>query len=323
MNQREKKLTAAVVALGALFAGYKLYTRYNVALHARQAEKQDAEAKLQDANLKLAEGRNSIKRMEAWQQRSLPANVEKASSLYKAWLLAKAKEAGLAVNDIKLTPTTNNSAAFKSIGYQLVASGSLANVTAMLYEFYRSPQLHQITRLQLTRPPGSSQLQVTLDVEALSLKGAVAADKLPEGDSKRLKLASADDYKKSIGERDLATTYSPPRPPAPPRERRETPAPPKFDDAEFAKVTGLLGSGDDGQAWITVQTTGEALHVRAGDPIKVGTLDAKVVRVEPRVLVIRMDDKEFAVPLGESLRKGKEITSAEAKPHPAPTQPKS
>ena len=74
---------------------------------------------------------------------TLPANFDKALSLYKAWLLAKAKDSGLVVSDITLLPTTNNNAAYKAIGYQMVASGSLSSVVSMLYEFYRSPQLHQ------------------------------------------------------------------------------------------------------------------------------------------------------------------------------------
>src|SRR3954447_14238809 len=99
----------------------------------------------------------------------------------------------------------------------MVSNGSLSSLVSFLYEFYRSPQLHQITRLQVSRPPGGTQLQITIDVEALCLKGAVATDKLPEGDSKRLKLANADTYKKSMAERDIVTAYTPPRPPAPPR----------------------------------------------------------------------------------------------------------
>src|SRR2546422_1271251 len=144
----------------------------------------------------------AVQQMEAWEKRSLPHN-DRAFSLYKAWLLAKAEAAGLKVTDIKISPTSSNSSAYTAIAYSISATGSLSAVTSMLYEFYHSPQLHQITHLQLTRPPGSSQLTVNLDVEALSIRGALANDKLPEGDSKRLKLASADDYKKSLGERDL------------------------------------------------------------------------------------------------------------------------
>src|SRR4029079_6659820 len=145
---------------------------------------------------------------------------------------------------------TNNNAAYKAIDYQMVASGSLSSVVSMLYEFYRSPQLHQISRLTLTRPPGAAQLTVSLEVEALSMKGAVATDKLPEGDAKRLKLASADDYKKSLAERDIVTAYAPPRPPTPPRERKEPPKPPKYDESELARFSAAVNNGDGLQAWI-------------------------------------------------------------------------
>src|SRR5262249_15461487 len=159
--------------------------------------------------------------------------------------------------------------------------GSLSNVVAMLYEFYRSPQLHQITSLTLNRAAGSSQLTVNLNVEALSLKGATATNKLPEGDSKQLKLASADAYQKNFAERDVVTAYSPPRPPGPPRERREPPpGPPKFDDAEVAHFTGSVDSGNGWQAWINVRSTGEMLHLTAGDPVKVGAIDGEIESVE-------------------------------------------
>lgn len=324
MNKRERILAVVVFALAGLLAVRHFYGRYTEALQSRRVDVQTAQAKLQDVNLKLAEGRKAVQQMESWQQRSLPSNNERASSLYKAWLLEKAKDAGLAVSDIKLSPTSSNSSAYTAVAYSIVANGSLSSVTSMLYEFYHSPQLHQITRLQLTRPPGSSQLTVNLDVEALSLRGAVATDQLPQGDSKRLKLASAEAYKKSLTERDLVSAYTPPRPPTPPAERRETPKPPKFDDSEFAKFSGSLNNGKEWQAWIHIQTTGEMLHVHAGDPVKVGLLDGQIESVEARSLVLKMGDKRFRVPLGESLRKGKEINAnGDAKSNPPAEPPKS
>jgi hypothetical protein len=194
----------------------------------------------------------------------------------------------------------------------------------MLYEFYRSPQLHQISGLRLTRPPGASQLTISLDAEALSMKGAVATDKLPEGDAKRLKLASADEYKKSLAERDIVNPYSPPKPPTPPRERRETPKPPKYDESELARFSGTAGDIENLQAWIYVLPTGETLHVVAGDLIKIGALDAKIESIEARSLVYKTGDKRFRVTLGDYLRKGKEIDAkgATVKEQPSVT-PKS
>jgi hypothetical protein len=293
-----------------LYGGYYFYGKYTKALHARQADVLAAQKTLDEANHKLKEGRRAVKQMEAWEERALPADYDKALSLYKAWLLAKAKDAGLTVSDISLLPTTSTNTAYRAISYQIVASGSLSNVVSMLYEFYRSPQLHQITSLTLNRTAGASQLTVTLNVEALSLKGATATTKLPEGDSKRLKLASADAYKKSFAERDVVTAYTPPRPPAPPRERRDTPpGPPKFDDAEVARFSAAVDSGNGLQAWIYVLSTGETLHLMAGDPVKVGALDGKIESVEPRSLVLKTGDKRIRVRLGDYLRKGKEISA--------------
>src|SRR3954452_2975169 len=293
MNKREQILAAGVVGLVGLYGAYHFYGNYAKALHARQADVQAAQTKLDEANHKLKEGHRAVKQMEAWQQRALPANFDHALSLYKAWLLAKAKDSGLAVSDITLQPTTNNNAAFKAIAYQITGNGSLSSVVSMLYEFYRSPQLHQINHLTLTRPPGAAQLTITLEVEALSMKGAVATDKLPEGDAKRLKLASADDYKKSLAERDIVTAYAPPRPPTPPRERHEPPKPPKFDESELARFSATAGNGDGLQAWIYVLPTGETLHVMAGDPVKIGALDAKIESVEARSLVLKTRDKRI------------------------------
>lgn len=324
MNNREKLLTGAVLALVSLWASKYLYTRYRKAVDERHAQVQDAETRLADANLELAKGRSAVHEMEELQQRSLPSDREKSLSLYKVWLLTKAKAAGLTVNDIKLAPRTTTSTAFDAIGYQMEATGTLSSVVSMLYEFYHSPQLHQITRLRLLRPPGATLLQITLEVEALCLPGAIATDTLPGGDSKRLKLASVDEYQKSLGERDLATVYTPPRPPAPPRtEHQEAPAPPKFDVAEFAHLTGTINIGSGWQAWIFVRPTGEMLHLNAGDAIKVGALEGIIEAVERRSLVLKTGDKKFRIPLGASLRKGTEIDADEkAKSDTASEAPK-
>jgi len=316
MNKREKILAAAVVTLGAGWAGNWLLTDYQDALIARRAAVQEAGQRLNDANLELIKGRRALGKMETWQDRSLPNNRERALSLYKAWLLAKASEAGLTVEDIAPLPRVTTSPTFSAVGYQIEASGSLSAVTAMLYEFYRSPLLHQVTRLNLNRPPGASQLDVTLDVEALSVPRAVATDSLPEGDSKRLKLASLEAYQKSLSERDLATVYSPPRPPRPPGEVTRPTTPPKFDDSEHAYFSGAVGSGENLQAWINVRTTGETLHLAAGDSLNVGTLEGQIVSVEPRSLVLQAGEKKYRVALGQTLRGGKELDAAGETPAP-------
>jgi hypothetical protein len=300
MNPREKILAAVVLSLAAAWAGSSWYGDYQDALAARRTVVQDAKRRFIEVNHALVQGRNAVQRLEAWQERSLPSNRERALSLYKAWLLAKAKDAGLAVDDIKPSPRTVTSAAFATIGFQMEATGPLPAVAAMLYEFYRSPQLHQITHLRFSRPVGESKIQLTLEVEALRLPGAVATDRLPEGDSKRLKLASLEEYQKTLVERDLVSAYAP-------REATAASSPANANDSQLARFSATVPGAGGLQAWINIPATGETLHLSAGDALKVGNLEGKIVSIEPRSLTLQTGEKMFRVALGQPLREGKEL----------------
>ncbi|HJQ79481.1 MAG TPA: hypothetical protein VJ828_05975 [Lacipirellulaceae bacterium] len=304
MSKREKILAAIVLGIGAILAMQFLWGRYQKSLRARESELATAKENLADINLAIEKGQHSLRKLEAWQKRSLPANREKALSLYKAWLLAKAKDAGLKVEGITPASRQSTNAAYKSVGYSMTATGSLSSVATLLHEFYRSPQLQKVTLLRLMRPVGASQIQVTFDAEALILPGAEATDSLPEGESKRLALASLADYQKSLGDRDLMSVYTPPRPPV---VKTDPPAPPKFDDSEHARFSASIGIGDKFQAWIHVRTTGETLHLRPGDTFKVGQLEGQIVSVEPRSMVYQAGDKKYRVTLDQPLRKGTEL----------------
>lgn len=311
MNQREKILAAIVVVILAGWGGKILVDKYYKVLDANSRDLADAQERLDAASKRLADGRYAARKLQEWQTRALPADREKALTLYKAWLLEKAQASGIDVTDINPAARSSISDAYSAIGYQIKGSGSLTDIATMLYEFYKSPKLHQVVKLDLSRAPGTSKIEVTLDVEALSMAEAVATETLPEGDSKRLRLASLDEYKKTLSERDLVSVYTPPRPPRPPvAERRDPPAPPKFDDAEQAHFTGsTTGTNGSPEAWINIRTTGETQHLAAGDAIKIGALEGKVVSIDPRSLVYESEGKKFRVALGESLRKGKELAA--------------
>ncbi len=304
MSQREKILAGIVLAIVVILAGRFAYGRYQGAIESRLTELTTAKQELADINLAIKKGEHSLRKLEKWQKRSLPANREKALSLYQAWLLAKAKAAGLTVEDITPAQRQTSKDAYKSIGCTLTGSGSLSSVSALLYEFYRAPQLQQVTMLRLLRPVGASQIQVTFEVEALILPGAEATGSLPEGETKRLALASLADYQKSLGDRDLMNVYTPPRTVV---ARTDPPPPPKFDDSEHARFSGSIGVGDKFQAWVHVRTTGETLHLRPGDTFKVGQLEGQIVSVEERSMVYQAGDKKYRVTLDQPLRKGTEI----------------
>jgi hypothetical protein len=325
MNPRERMLAGVIGAIVALYGAWWLFSGYGSALSSRNQQLANAEQKLAEVKRTVQKGRMAVQKVGELQKHSLPADRDKAQSLYKAWLMSTAESAGVKVNDIKLAARPTSSTAFDAIGYAIEANGPLPAVVSMLYEFYHSPILHQVTKLRLARPLGATQMQVTLEVEALCLKGADAKDALPEGESKRLKLASAAEYQKSLGERDLATVYAPPRPPAPPATKRDTPpTPPKFDEAELAKFSATINNGERWQAWINNRATGETLHLYAGDKLKIGALEGTIESVENRSLVLKTGDKKYRIALGESLRSGKELDAdGNVKVEPAKEEPKS
>jgi hypothetical protein len=306
MSERERILAAVVGGLIVLAGIWWFYSGYNDSLATSRSQLATAQGDLQNVKHAIARGERAVKQIETWQKQSLPSNREKALSLYKAWLLDKAKAAGLAIEDInpavQVTPPTSG---FSAIGYQLTGSGSLSSLISLLYEFYRTPLLHQVTLIRLDRPPGAAQLQITFQAEALILPGAEATDGLPKGEAKRLRLASMGEYQKSLGERDLVTVYTPPKPVE--TARTERPAPPKFDDAEHAYFSGSTGIGDKFEAWVHVRTTGETLHLSPGESFKVGEFEGQVMSVESRSMIFQSGDHKYRVALNQTLRKGTEL----------------
>ena len=75
----------------------------------------------------------------------------------------------------------------------------------------------------------------------------------------------------------------------------------------MAKFTGSVEGGKGREAWIRVQTTGETLHLYAGDEVNVGALKGQIESIDQLWLVLKVGDKRFRVALGDSIRDGKEL----------------
>lgn len=304
MTPREKILAAAVGAMVLLWGGNRLWTRYNASIAEKRSQRMAAEQRLGDATLQIARGEAAMLDLGAWQDRSLPNDRERAQSLYRVWLETQFKSAGLTVQEFQPQQRLAPAAGYSAIGYTINARGTTNAVTNFLYAYYRSNLLQQITRLQLRPDTNPQQLNVSLQTEALILPGAIN-EALPEGVDERTAKAAATDYATSIGGRNVFTVYRPPRPEPPPGVARDTPPPPKFDDAKFAFFTGTVQVDGRYQAWIHIRTTNETLRVFEGDSVKVGAFDGKIVSIEPRLIVVKSGDDELRVQLGQNLRDGK------------------
>jgi hypothetical protein len=310
MSNREKLLAAVVLAMMALWGGAELAANYRDALASRRAELAAARERLLDAKLALARGEQAVKRLDAWQQQSLPTNRVVAQSLHRTWLLERCQQAGLTVDLIQPSQPSVPTATQSAVAYNVTAEGTIESAVKLLYEFYRSTLLQKITRLELRPAADPSRWHVTLTAEALSLGGATHEDNLPEGVTERFAATTEKELVEGIAGRNLFATYRPPRR-EPPRVAADRPPPAKFDDAKFAIFTGAVGNGNAFQAWVHVRTTNEYLRLSAGDEIKVGLFEGRVMAVEPRALTVETGDKSLRVELGASLRDGKEVSDRE------------
>ena len=318
MNDREKKLTAAVGLLVVLWGSYWGWNKYSTWLQNAQNEKTSVATQLQEAELDLAKARTAVRNLQTWQEQSLPASVATAQAEYRGWLVEQLQSSRLDVDSVTPRRVTGRNNAYQPVSYQIEATGKLKSVVEFLDKFYRSDLLHKISNLQLTPRDAKGDLQVSLAVEALVVEGTKREKDLPEGTSDRLLLASADEYVSSIVGRDPFAEYVKPRPPriVTPRVVEDkppvTPTPrPSFDHAKYAKITGLVSVGDDYQAWVWAKTLDDKrLRLNRGDKIDIGEFEGTVVDVTQDELVVETDEGLWVFRLGETLSDGRLLVSA-------------
>jgi hypothetical protein len=147
-------------------------------------------------------------------------------------------------------------------------------------------------------------LQLTANIEALSLPGADRADTLTKLAGGRLDEAQAAAATKSFVERNLFAPYVPPPPPRPPAPVvRSAPPPPKpvFDDAKYTFLTSVVSVGGEPEAWLSVRPKNETLKLHAGDDITVGQFKGKLIRIGSAEIEVEQDGKRRTVALGKPL----------------------
>jgi hypothetical protein len=179
MTARERKMAlgmASVAAVGVLaFLGYEMFLQplwdmddQLVLVQQEVKQKEDRVAEIEAAKL----------RMQRWKQLSLPNNLELSRREYEIYLDGLLRESGFAAAGFSVQPrppekslltTASKGLVYTRLPYQVVGHSTLANLVTMMDRFYRTGFLHQIKRLQVTRPTGTgSQAQTgLLDIHML------------------------------------------------------------------------------------------------------------------------------------------------------------
>jgi Tfp pilus assembly protein PilO len=300
LQKREKILAIIIVSLLTLLAIYWLWPSSGGSLADLRRQCDELEKKVANQKLQVQQSKTAAARLEQWRRRSLPAESATARSLYQSWLHQLAS--GLKFKNLNITPSDAQSVRkiYAAFRYTITCQGSLEQLTKFLHGFYSAGHLHKITNLIITPTKDSSDLKFDITVEALSLPDSKQTDKLSDETSKRLKLASLEDYSKLIVGRNLFAAYVP-KPPAN-VVKNNAPREPKIDPLQFSFLTAIIEADGVPEAWVWERTTNETHKLHVGEEFNIGKVRGKVNRIGYNDIEIEIDGQSHTVNYGSNLR---------------------
>ncbi len=200
MTPRERNLAAIVGSLLLLCGGYFGYGWITAGFAQRRSAITSVNRKIKDQERLERVAKEALSRLDDYRRRSLPSDVDVASSTYQSWLLQLTKEHD--VRDCSIVAIGGRKRS-NLVALAIRGNCTLPDLTALLHEFYSRDILHRIVRLSATPIPESKRLELQIDVEGLIVSGAGERFDLPEGESKHLKKGGRKNYDAMIVQRNM------------------------------------------------------------------------------------------------------------------------
>jgi hypothetical protein len=203
-NERERLLMVVIGGVTLLIVGFFVVSWVSGQFSRRRGDIARLKDDIKKFDRQVALGRAASRKIKQFEERSLPADAEKAKTQYVSWLVNEMERAGLIEPDVRAGASIGGEKdLFIKQPFTVDASGTLPQIVELLYQFYREDWLHRITDLKLSPVKDSKLLNLKLHIETLSLKKASSVDKLKPRISHRLKYPDAAEYYDSIVGRNL------------------------------------------------------------------------------------------------------------------------
>jgi hypothetical protein len=227
MTAREKKL-ALMLGSVLVFLGVWLgWRKVSGIFEEREARLSSKLAELSRRDMLEIELHENVERMDAWRERSLPSDERQAGTLYQNWLLQLIDSPDVRLHNAQVEAARPSRMEENlRLPFTVSGRGTLAQVTAFLHGFYRSGQLHKITRLTITPQEDSGLLEMRAVVEAIMMpeattNGQPRLSELAAAPAEPLRYGDLAKYQEVINGRHIFSTNEPPQfvsaspPPAP------------------------------------------------------------------------------------------------------------
>jgi hypothetical protein len=249
--ERQRLLLGGFAAMATLTVGdYAWRNWYEAPLQAATQRVERLTEELGEAKQNLRKIKQDQNRLAKLRPLSLPDDIEAARTLYQGWLTEVAERIELEGQRIDSNPPRAQEG-FRILPFSLRGSGSLEQLTALLFEFYRAPYLHHIRTLTVTPVAGTRQLSINLAIEALALDGAQRAEEPPAGANPQLASDALETYQ-SIARRNFFSASG------------------GVEAAAYTTLTAIVEVDGYPEAWFTNLLEDEVVKVRMGDRFRVG-----------------------------------------------------
>ncbi|QDU81788.1 hypothetical protein Pla110_35380 [Polystyrenella longa] len=250
-----------------------------------ESSQKKLEEKILDYEKVIHLGKKANRELPHWEKQALPENVDRASALYKNWLLQLVSRAGLASTNVEANSSVSTKkGAYRALSFSVRGKGNLEQLTALLYEFYQTNLLHRINSLSLTPSQSSDQIDISLGIEALSMAGVKRDHLITEEPSERLAYSDVLDYRPII-KRNFFSVGG------------------EFDPVNLTRLSGITYSSLTGQpeAWFTLGATDERVELKSGEELTVGDFTGKIVQIAESDVILESGGSKWLLSIGENL----------------------
>lgn len=282
MPSRQRILISLLAAVGLIVGGdYGYRTWFAEPLADLQGQQEGARKRIQALKVEVAQAEKQAERLLELEQRSLPGDLAIARNAYQRWMLELVARTKLQNPQINASPPTNNKNLLYRMSFTLRASGSLAQVTEFLYEYYSTGYLQKITTLNVT-PRSSGNTDLFLGVDVLILPQTIARS-TPPPSANKLAYANLADYR-WIAWKDV------------------------FGRGGFEKLarelelTGItLDASGEYEAWLSNRSDGETTILKQGDSFTTQLVTLEVQQIDGQQMQCVVDGQTIQLTIGDTV----------------------
>jgi hypothetical protein len=294
MNKRTRWLLLGAAAVFGIYGIDQVYrSQIEEPTTRLTAELDRLSTQLQDNNESEALARKAVRRLENYQQRSLPYDPQLARSAYQKWLLRQVEYHQIqsaSVDAAQPRPVEIRSRTERrkrlvvgnTILYSVRGKATLAQWTNWMKDFREAGHLHKIRSFSLNPLGTEGQLDASLTIEVLSLSSAVRKEELSDW----MMLSSEELVSKDYGEFVRRNLFA----------RGFAQA---LFDVELKAITfDRLGIPE---AWFQLDSRGSMHSTKQAGQLPLALHDIAIVEIQPDKVLIEVNKEPHWIRLGQTI----------------------